>query len=163
GAIVYSKAPGVLKQLAFVVGDDQFRDGLRIYLKEHTYANAEWNDLVHALERVSGKSLQNWATMWIKHRGMPQVEVEWSCDNQDKISRLALSQHDVVGEGGVWPLKTVVGLYYEKSQVPGRIIPNLWIPVQLDGAKAEITKELRTQCPDYVFANTRDYAYGRFL
>ena len=51
GAIVYSKAPGVIKQLAFVVGEDKFRDGLRLYLKEHAYANAEWNDLVRALER----------------------------------------------------------------------------------------------------------------
>ena len=57
GAIVYSKAPGVIKQLAFVVGEDQFRDGLRLYLKEHAYANAEWNDLVHALERTSKKPL----------------------------------------------------------------------------------------------------------
>src|SRR5262249_38535982 len=43
GAIVYSKAPGVLKQLAFVLGEDNFRDGLRLYLKEHAYANAEWS------------------------------------------------------------------------------------------------------------------------
>ncbi len=30
GAIVYSKAPGVIKQLAFVTGEDHFRDGLRL-------------------------------------------------------------------------------------------------------------------------------------
>src|SRR5215469_13493129 len=46
GAIVYSKAPAVLKQLAFVLGEDNFREGLRLYLKEHAYANAEWSDLV---------------------------------------------------------------------------------------------------------------------
>src|SRR5438270_11181776 len=54
GAIVYSKAPGVLKQLAFVLGEENSRDGLRLYLKEHAYANAEGSDLVHAFERVSG-------------------------------------------------------------------------------------------------------------
>ena len=61
GAIVYSKAPGVLKQLAYVLGNEHFRDGLRLYLKEHAYANAEWNDLVHAFERTSGQSLEKWA------------------------------------------------------------------------------------------------------
>ncbi|HZU22796.1 MAG TPA: M1 family aminopeptidase, partial [Terriglobales bacterium] len=71
GAIVYSKAPGVLKQLAYVLGDNQFRDGLRLYLKEHAYSNAEWSDLVHALERSSGQSLSKWSEMWIRHRGMP--------------------------------------------------------------------------------------------
>src|SRR5579859_1880746 len=65
GAIVYSKAPGVLKQLSFVVGDEQFRDGLRIYLKEHLYSNAEWSDLVTALERSSGQKLDRWSDMWI--------------------------------------------------------------------------------------------------
>src|SRR5262245_25465745 len=73
GAIVYSKAPGVIKQLAFVTGEDAFREGLRFYLKEHTFANAEWSDLVHALERSSQKTLREWADAWIKHRGMPQV------------------------------------------------------------------------------------------
>ena len=50
GAIVYDKAPGVLKQLAFVLGPGAFRDGLRLYLKEHAYGNAEWSDLVRAFE-----------------------------------------------------------------------------------------------------------------
>jgi len=66
-AVVYSKAPGVIKQLAFVLGEEDFRDSLRLYLKEHAYANAEWSDLVHSFERVSGKSLQEWAAMWIRH------------------------------------------------------------------------------------------------
>ncbi len=61
GAIVYSKAPAVLKQLAFVLGEDKFRQGLRLYLKQYAYANAEWNDLVNALQSVSGRPLGNWA------------------------------------------------------------------------------------------------------
>jgi hypothetical protein len=60
GAIVYSKAPAVLKQLAFVLGPENFRNGLRLYLKDHAYSNAEWSDLVHALEKVSGRSLDRW-------------------------------------------------------------------------------------------------------
>ena len=104
GAIVYSRAPGVLKQLAFVLGEENFRDGLRLYLKEHAYANAEWSDLVHAFERVSGKPLQDWAAMWIRHRGMPQVDVTWACDKQNHIDHFSLAQHDVLGEGGIWPM-----------------------------------------------------------
>ena len=34
GAIVYQKAPSILKQLAFRLGDEAFRDGLRMYLKQ---------------------------------------------------------------------------------------------------------------------------------
>src|SRR5215471_13478319 len=156
GAIVYSKAPGVLKQLAFVVGEDQFREGLRIYLKEHAYANAEWNDLVRALERVSRKSLQDWASVWIRRRGMPQVDVEWSCDKQNQIDHFALTQHDVLEEGSVWPMAMQVLLQYF-SQQPLRL------KAQLNGKKTELTAAVGKPCPQYVFANDQDFAYARFL
>lgn len=156
GAIVYSKAPGVIKQLAFVLGEDKFRKGLRLYLKEHAYANAEWSDLVQAFQRVSGKPLQDWATAWIRHRGMPQVDVEWSCDEKGRLNRLILNQHDVLDEGGIWPIKLMVGQFY---QAPGAI--NVRSDVPLRGAKLDL--QPFGPCPDYIFGNTGDYAYGRFL
>ena len=155
GAIVYSKAPGVLKQLAFVLGPEHFRDGLRLYLKEHAYSNAEWNDLVHSLERVSGRSLSKWADMWIRHRGMPQVDMGWACGPQS-LTRLMIRQHDVLNEGGIWPVVTQVLLHY-----PGRNSRTL--RVEFDAATADIPVAANQPCPDYVFANDQDYAYGRFL
>jgi aminopeptidase N len=156
GAIVYSKAPGVLKQLAFVLGPNSFRDGLRVYLKDHSYANAEWSDLVGAFERVSGKSLQSWASAWIRHRGMPQIQVEWSCDGAGHIQKFVLSQRDVLGEGGIWPIATEILLSYS-----GRSPATL--RAQLDAEKAEVKEAAGKPCPQFVFANHEDYAYGRFL
>jgi aminopeptidase N len=153
GAIVYSKAPGVLKQLAFVVGDEHFRDGLRIYLKEHLYANAEWSDLVHALERASGQKLDRWSEMWIKHRGMPQVDVDWACAD-GKISRFTVTQKDVLGEGGLWPIATQAMLAYGTPQR---------IKVQFDTARTDVEAGLGKPCPAYVFANDQDFGYGRYL
>jgi aminopeptidase N len=156
GAIVYSKAPGVLKQLAFVLGEDNFREGLRLYLKEHAYANAEWSDLVRAFEHVSGKSLDLWARMWIRHRGMPQVQVEWSCDSEDHINHFFLRQRDVLGEGAAWPIAMQLLLSYSNG-------PSVTLRAQLDTEKAEVKEALGKPCPQYVFANDQDYAYGRFL
>ncbi len=156
GAIVYSKAPGVLKQLAFVLGPNSFRDGLRVYLKDHAYGNAEWSDLVSAFERVSGKSLDSWARMWIRHRGMPQVQVEWSCDGAGHIQQFGLSQRDVLGEGGIWPIAMQVRLSYSDQ-------PPVTLRAQLDTEKSDLKEALGRACPQYVFANDEDYAYGRFL
>lgn len=156
GAIVYSKAPGVLKQLAFVLGEENFRDGLRLYLKEHTYANAEWSDLVHAFERVSGTPLQDWAAAWIRRRGMPQVDVSWSCDAQNRIDRFSLTQHDVLDEGGVWPIAMQLLLSYPNAAA-------VRLRAQLDSAKAEVQQAITKSCPEFVFLNDQDYAYGRFL
>jgi len=156
GAIVYSKAPGVIKQLAFVLGEEKFRDGLRLYLKEHAYGNAEWSDLVGAFERVSGKKLQEWAAMWIRHRGMPQVDVEWSCDAAGKIDRFLLTQKDVLGEGGIWPIAMEVLLAYPGGKVER-------VRADLNKEKAQLPEAVGKACPQFVFANDKDYAYGRFL
>jgi aminopeptidase N len=156
GAIVYSKAPGVMRQLNYVIGEDKFRDGLRSYLRDHAYGNAEWSDLVHAFEKSSGKPLEKWADAYIKHRGMPQMDVTWNCTPQNKISRLSLSQHDVLGEGGVWPVATQVLLSYPRLK-PVRL------RAQLNGAKADVKQAVGKPCPAFVFANDNDYAYGRFL
>jgi aminopeptidase N len=156
GAIVYSKAPGVIKQLAFVLGEENFRDGLRLYLKEHAYANAEWSDLVHAFEKVSGKSLQDWAAMWIRHRGMPQVDVTWSCDAQNRIDHFSLAQHDVLGEGGIWPVAMQIELAYPGGG-PTRL------RAQLNTENANLPEAAGKPCPQYVFLNDQDFAYGRFL
>ncbi|MCU1331898.1 MAG: Peptidase rane alanine aminopeptidase [Candidatus Angelobacter sp.] len=157
GAIVYSKAPGVIKQLTFVVGDDQFRDGLRVYLKEHAYANAEWNDLVRALERTSKKPLGPWADAWIKRRGMPQVDVEWSCGVKGDVTmtRITVSQRDVLDEGGLWPIAARILVNYGKSQTQTRI--------EWKTARTEFVTGKGGECPSYIFANYQDEAYGRFL
>ena len=156
GAIVYSKAPGVIKQLAFVLGEEHFRDGLRLYLKEHAYSNAEWSDLVHAFERVSGRSLQDWAAQWIRRRGMPQVDVAWSCGAKNQIDRFSLTQHDVLGEGGVWPIAMQVGLHYNEGAP-------LHLRAELSTEKSDLREAIGKPCPNYVLLNDQDYAYGRFL
>lgn len=155
GSIVYSKAPGVLKQLAYVLGDQAFRDGLRLYLAKHAYGNAEWSDLIGAFETVSGKSLHGWADSWIRHRGMPQVDVQWSCAG-DKLARFELSQHDVLGTDTLWPVATDILLAYPDGS-------SRTLRADLATRHAEVAAAVGTACPAYVFANNDDHAYGLFL
>ena len=155
GAIVYSKTPGLLRQLSYVIGETAFRDGVRLFLREHMYGNAEWSDLIHAYERASGKPLQAWADAWIKQRGMPQVDVAWSC-NGGRIDRFTLRQKDVLSEGHLWPIHTELLLAYDASAP-------LTIPAQLLDAEAAVPEAVGKPCPAWVLANNRDYAYGRFV
>jgi aminopeptidase N len=155
GAIVYSKAPAVLKQLAFVIGEDPFRDGLRLYLKEHAYSNAEWSDLMGAFERTSGKPLQPWADAYIKRRGMPQVEINWTCDEAQGLASMHVTQRDVLDEGGIWPIATQLLLKYGQTESVAR--------TDLRTAAAGLITSRSRECPDWIFGNDQDYAYGRFL
>src|SRR4029078_6802255 len=51
GAIIYQKAPIVMRQLEGILGEEPFRDGLREYLRAHAFANATWSDLIGLLDR----------------------------------------------------------------------------------------------------------------
>jgi aminopeptidase N len=156
GAIVYQKAPSLLRVLAFNIGEDHFREGVRIFLREHAYANAEWNDLIGAFSRASGTALKPWARSWVEQRGMPQVETEWACDAAHRISSFRITQKDALGEAHVWPLRTQVLLGYTGK-------PPVRIEASLDGAAATVPDAVGKQCPDYVFSNDEDHAYGEFL
>ncbi len=112
GAIVYQKAPSLLRVLAFDIGEDHFRDGVRAFLREHAYGNAEWGDLIAAFSRASGMDLRPWAKAWVEQRGMPQVEIDWGCDSRQRISSFQIRQKDALGEGHLWPLRTQVLLGY---------------------------------------------------
>lgn len=155
GAIVYNKAPGVLKQLAFVLGQKAFRQGLQDYLASHPYGNADWNDLIQSFQTASGKNLQAWAELWIRHRGMPEVHVRWSCSN-GKIATFTLRQQDVLGTDTVWPVATNVLLGYPGGQ-------NVTLRAQWSTASAPLPQAVGQACPAYVFANADDQAYGLFL
>ncbi|RXS98217.1 peptidase M1 [Silvibacterium dinghuense] len=154
GAIVYSKAPGVLRQLAYVLGEHDFQLGLQQYLAAHRYSNAEWSDLIGSFEQVSGKSLQPWAAMWIRHRGMPQVEASWSCTD-GKLARLTLSQHDVLGTDALWPIASEVLLGYADGRTAH-------LHAQFAAQSADIPTGSNA-CPAYVFANENDHGYGLYL
>lgn len=156
GAIVYQKAPSILRTLNFVIGEENFRDGVRLFLKEHAYANAEWSDLIGAFERVSKQKLQTWADAWVKRRGMPQVDVEWKCDARGMIDSFEIKQRDVLDEGGVWPVKTRLSLAYDDAE-PQRIT------AAFDGKQSTISEAVGKKCPAYVFANDGDFGYGRFM
>ena len=156
GAIVYAKAPGLLRQLAFMLGNVPFRNGLRLYLGEHIYGNAEWSDLVRAFERASGQSLTEWAEAWIRRRGMPQVDLTWSCGAANRVASLTLSQRDVLGEGRLWPISTQLLLGYGAERA-------VRLRAHLSSASREIREAVGKPCPRFIFANDQDFAYGRFL
>lgn len=73
-AISYDKGAGVLHMLQNYLGADDFRDGLRLYLKKHAYGNTESTDLWAAWEQASGKPVGEFMTAWTTKEGYPIVQ-----------------------------------------------------------------------------------------
>jgi aminopeptidase N len=156
GTIVYGKAPAVLRQAEFYVGEEAFRKAVRAFVSRHAYGAADWGDLVRSLERASGLDLKAWAAAWVWRRGMPRIRVSWQGDAGGKVRRASLSQSDVLNEGGIWPMR--LRLVALRSGEPPRSFE-----IPLRGARVPLEAMDGTPAPDLVFANAGDYGYGQFL
>ncbi|HEX3867719.1 MAG TPA: M1 family aminopeptidase [Gemmatimonadaceae bacterium] len=153
GAIVYNKAPGVLKQLNYLVGDSAFRTGVHNFLIAHAYGNATWQDLLTSIGAAAHRSLADWGTQYILRPGMPVVDQRLEIAN-GKIRRLLLIQHPAqpLSGAGVWPMKTAVAL-----SSGGHVD---LLPVEIHAETTVVAAAAGRPIPDFIFANANDNAYG---
>jgi puromycin-sensitive aminopeptidase len=75
-AVSYSKGATVIRMLAEYLGYQDFRDGLRSYLKKHQFGNAKTEDLWLSFEKVSGKPVRKIMSNWTGQPGYPLIRVE---------------------------------------------------------------------------------------
>jgi aminopeptidase N len=154
GAIIYQKAPVIMRHLEALLGADSFRDGLREYLKAHVFGNATWRDLIAVLDRRTPVDLDAWSTVWVESPGRPVIATE--LDVRDgRIASLAFSQTDTWKRGRVWPqqLRVTVGL----PDGPRTL------DVVLNGARAVAAEAAGWPAPHYVLPNGGGWAYGGFV
>ncbi len=74
--LTYEKGAAVLRMLEQYLGEKTFRDGIRSYLRKHSYANTRTTDLWDALEEVSGHPIRDVMNTWILQGGHPLVSLE---------------------------------------------------------------------------------------
>lgn len=74
--LTYEKGGAVLRMLEQYLGPAVFRDGVRKYLADHQFGNAETTDLWRALGEVSGQPIPTIMDGWIFRPGYPMVTVE---------------------------------------------------------------------------------------
>jgi aminopeptidase N len=160
GPIVYNKAPAILKQLEFLVGEEAFRDGLRTFLRRHAYANATWRDLLAAIGEAAGTDLRSFGRHYILRAGAPIVETQLQLAADGSIASLTLHQRPALelpdDDGGWWPGRVRVRLGYAGDD-------DVLVDVAFRGHRTPVPEVRGLPAPDYVLANDGDYGYGIFL
>ena len=74
--VSYDKGASVIRMLAEYLGPKHFRDGLRSYLKKHSYSNASTIHLWEAFEKVSKKPVRKMMNVWTGKSGYPLLSAE---------------------------------------------------------------------------------------
>lgn len=154
GAIIYQKAPIVMKHLERLVGEDLFRDGLRVYLDEFRYSNATWNDLITILDAATEEDLRHWSSTWVDEPGRPHIKTHVAYDAHDQITSLTLEQSHPVFEGRIWPQQLDLTLAYPDS------LQN--ITVFLDDETVEVSEVIGQPKPAFILPDGLGIGYGRF-
>ena len=78
GAIIYFKAPIMMRKLEKLVGETRFREGMREYLAKFSFANATWPALVEILDAKSDEDLRSWSDVWVHTAGRDAIESQWN-------------------------------------------------------------------------------------
>ena len=153
GSIVYSKAPAILRQLEFYLGEDAFRRAVRAFLAQHAYGSASWSDLVDALERESGRDLQRWAEAWVKRPGLPKVRADWRAGDSGAVESFRLVQDDTAA--GTWPIRVKLVVVFSDGS-------REMFPVTMQERVTSLDALVGKPAPRFVFANCDDWGYGLF-
>ena len=95
--LTYIKGCAVLRMLEQYLGEETFRDGIRIYLKKHAYGNTVTKDLWSALEESSGQPVGAIMDTWILQGGHPLVKVENGTISQSPFSYLPPQDKSAIG------------------------------------------------------------------
>jgi aminopeptidase N len=154
GAIIYQKAPVVMRQLELIVGERAFRDGLREYLGKYAFGNATWLDLVRILDARTPENVAAWSRAWVEERGRPEFTITADGD-RGRVSRLTIQMRDPLQRDLVWPQRLRVALGY-----PGRVRE---VPVYVTGQTTRIRDAEGQPQPLFILGNGAGLGYGLFL
>ncbi|GMT10815.1 hypothetical protein PFISCL1PPCAC_2112 [Pristionchus fissidentatus] len=125
----YSKGASIVRQLEEVVGVDNFRNGIRAYLKKFSYGNAGHDDLIESIKEslranlsYIGAELKPFMRRFTKQNGFPVVNVERPDTMHVELSQEwfqkdsnsdGLNKHGA-SYGHVWEIP----LFYEINEEP---------------------------------------------
>jgi puromycin-sensitive aminopeptidase len=74
--LTYQKGAAVLRMLEQYLGEEAFREGIRLYLTTHQYGNTETTDLWDAIEEATRQPTRRIMDSWIFQGGYPVVRVD---------------------------------------------------------------------------------------
>lgn len=76
--LTYEKGAAVVRMLEQYLGQDEFRAGIRRYMVENQYGNADTTDLWDAIEAETGEPVRRIMDSWIFQGGFPLLSVSTS-------------------------------------------------------------------------------------
>ena len=154
GAIIYQKAPIVMRQLEGILGEAAFQDGLQEYLRRYAFGTATWPDLIALLDERTAVDLAAWSRAWVEEFGRPIVTTDLRLKD-GRIESLAFAQRDPLTARGLrWDqrLRVAIGLSGSVRE----------LPVRMTGDRVVVERAAGLPAPDFVLPSGGGLGYAGF-
>ncbi len=152
GNIIYHKAPIMMQQLERLMGKDQFKQGVREYLRKFANSNASWPDLIAILDKYAAADLQQWNSVWVEEPGRPVIDYTLKRSG-NKIRKFVIKQTAEYGKSSrIWPQIFELTLFY-----PGY---SKEITVNLNAPEVRVNAVEGLDVPLFVLFNSSGQGYG---
>ena len=112
GAIIYNKAPIMMRQLEASMGKEAFQKGIEKYIKKYANDNADWNNLVEILDAETPIDMQKWSEVWVNKSGRAIFSDKIDYDAQNRIAAFEIEQNAEDKSENIWPQVFQIGLVY---------------------------------------------------
>lgn len=115
-AISYDKGGCVLRMLEHYVGEPNFQKGLKKYLSDFKYKNAEGEDLWNAIGKASRMPVTSMINTWLKQPGFPLVEINQDGNTLKLKQKRYLLEYNKKFSKGLWSIPLSLGMDNEISK-----------------------------------------------
>ncbi len=119
-AVGYGKAMMAYHMLRGLLGDENFKKGLREFYAGNSFKSASFEDLRAAFEKVTGKGrLKPFFDQWTRRTGAPALALKSA-----KVTRGGLEGYDLeftlaqTQDGPAYALNVPAAIYLENSEIP---------------------------------------------
>ena len=115
GAIIYNKAPIMMRQLERSMGEEAFQKGVQKYIQKYANDNADWSNLVEILDDETPIDMKKWSAVWVNESGRPVLKDKIEYDEQKRISNFEIYQQAENNSSNIWPQIFQIGLVYPEN------------------------------------------------
>ena len=147
--ISYSKGASVLKQLTYFIGEDKFRNGIRIYLKKYYEKNTVLDDFLSCMSETSGINIIEWSKKWLETTGVNTLKLEGNGD-ENFIIQMPSDSNNILREHAI--------MYEAYIRNNNKVILSETNKVLIKNKKTEITLK---ETADFILLNANDYDYAK--
>lgn len=149
-SITYQKGSAAIRQVAYLIGEEAFRDAMRKYMQRYRFANARYADFIAGLQESTKHDLKKWTEQWLLATNYNTLTPTLTCEN-GKIKSLSISQS--TSNGILRSHKINIALLDSEM----KLIQNHSLLVE--GKATEVKQLVGKPCPAFVYANAGDYSF----